>query len=222
MSIFSNYIRNFDWTYLLTGAAALIAITFHELSHGFIAYKLGDPTAKRLGRLSLNPIRHIDIWGLLMLIVAGFGWAKPVPVNMQNFKHPKRGMALTALAGPASNLLLAFAALLLAALLWPFENTIVSYIVLFLFILANISIGLGIFNLLPIPPLDGSKMLFSLFPDRIYYNILKYERYGMILMIVILSTEIITPFLNAARSAVFYALWVLASAPVEWLYGLIR
>lgn len=219
MKIFSDFIQNFSWSYILIGVAALFAITFHEISHGFIAYKLGDPTAKKLGRLSLNPIKHIDILGLIMLIVAGFGWAKPVPVDMRNFKNPKQGMAMTALAGPISSLLLAFIALLFVAVLSFFENVIVLIIIQFLLILANISVGLGIFNFIPVPPLDGSKILLSLLPDNIYYKILKYERFGMIAMFIILNTGIINPFLNNARSVVINAFWFLASSPFQALIG---
>jgi len=213
LSTFLNYLR--------IGIAALITITFHEVSHGFIAYKLGDSTAKGLGRLSLNPLKHIDILGLIMLIVAGFGWAKPVPVNMRYFKNPKRGMAITALAGPVSNLILAFVALFFLAALSPFENVIVSYIDNFLFILANISVGLGIFNFIPIPPLDGAKFLFSLFPDNVYSKILQYERFGMVALLIILNTGIMSSFLSNVRSVVIYVLWVLASSPFQWLYGMI-
>lgn len=209
------------WSYLLVGVAALTTITFHEVSHGFVACKLGDPTAKKLGRLSLNPIRHIDIFGLIMLIVSGFGWAKPVPINMRNFNNPKRGMAITALAGPVSNLILAFAALLLHAALLPFENVIVSFITQFLIILANISIGLGIFNFIPIPPLDGAKILFSLFPDNTYYKILQYERFGVIALLIVLNTGIIDSLLINVRSIVFYVLWFLARTPFQLLYGII-
>ena len=106
MNSFGNVMRNLDWSVpvqmLLSVIPALLCITLHELSHGFVAYKLGDNTAKDMGRLTLNPIKHLDIFGLLMMVVFKFGWAKPVPVNMRNFKHPKRGMALTALAGPAA------------------------------------------------------------------------------------------------------------------------
>lgn len=210
-----NSIRN----YLVIGIAALMTITFHEVSHGFIAYKLGDSTAKKLGRLTLNPFKHIDILGLLMLIMAGFGWAKPVPINMENFKNPKRGMAITALAGPVSNLVLAFIALVFHSALLPFTftNAIVSDISYFLFILANISVGLGVFNLIPIPPLDGSKILFSLFPSDVYYKVLQYERFGMIALLIILNTGVMSSFLSEIRSVVIYGLWTLASIP---FYGL--
>lgn len=215
MDIFSDTVQKFDFYYLLFGLAALVTIVFHELSHGFVAFKLGDPTAQQRGRLTLNPIKHIDIIGLIMLLRFGFGWAKPVPVDMSNFKNPKRGMAITALAGPVANFLLAFAALLIFAIMVKFgvgidlDNDTMAMPMEFLTILADISIGLGIFNLIPIPPLDGSKILLSLLPDHMYYNVLRYEQFGMIILFVVLSTDIITPFLITARTLVTRLLLIL-------------
>jgi Zn-dependent protease len=187
----SNFLTHFDLTQLIlilvSAVAALFCITVHELSHGFAAYRLGDPTAKRAGRLTLNPIAHIDPVGLLLMLTVRVGWAKPVPVDMRYFKNPKRGMAITALAGPAANFLLSLAALILASVLLRAapEGLVRSYVILFLCYLAVLSVGLGVFNLIPISPLDGSKVLFALLPDRIYLKILRYERYGMILMVAL-------------------------------------
>jgi len=163
---------------------ALICLTFHELAHGYTAYRLGDSTAKDMGRLTLNPIKHIDVFGLLMMLVAYFGWAKPVPVNMFNFKRPKWGMAITALAGPLSNLLLTVAVLLLMGLLaTPLAGSAAGTVVLVMMHrMAMLGVALAIFNMLPIPPLDGSKILFSLLPDRYYLILMKYEQYGMVLL----------------------------------------
>lgn len=161
--------------------SVFLCLTIHETCHGAAAYALGDPTAKQQHRLSLNPLRHIDWLGLLMMMVAGFGWAKPVPVNPNYFKKPKQGMALTALAGPVSNFLLALALLLGVrgmvdhAVYTAFNQGLVNFMVE----TAALSIGLGLFNLLPIPPLDGSKVLFSLLPDRMYQTMLRYERIGI-------------------------------------------
>lgn len=170
------------WDLLLRLLAVLLCLTVHESCHGLAALALGDPTAKRARRLSLNPLRHIDWFGLLMMVVAGFGWAKPVPVDPRYFRRPKQGMALTALAGPVSNFLLALVLLFAGRLL--FENALYSpvnqWILDFLLSAAVLSLGLGLFNLIPIPPLDGSKILFSLLPDRAYNAMLRYERYGMI------------------------------------------
>lgn len=180
-----------DWwglvSLVVSAVAALVCITFHELSHGFVAYRLGDPTAKNAGRLTLNPLKHIDIFGLIMMLVVRVGWAKPVPVDMRYFKHPKRGMALTALAGPLSNFLLALIALAICALMGRYLPVHPAGVVLLCFLcnLAVLSVGLGLFNLIPISPLDGSKILFSLLPDKLYYPILRYERYVMILLVLL-------------------------------------
>ena len=178
---------------LLRVAAVFLCLTIHETCHGLAAYALGDPTAKRAHRLSLNPLRHIDWLGLLMMVVAGFGWAKPVPVNPNYFKKPKQGMAVTALAGPVSNLLLAILLLLIArgvyiraALTGSFSATWFA----FLLDTASLSVGLGLFNLVPIPPLDGSKVLAVLLPDRAYDWLMHYERFGMLVLVMIISVGI--------------------------------
>ncbi len=201
MGSLSNFLENMDWARMLSTlfsvAAALVCLTVHELSHGAAAYRLGDPTAKNAGRLTLNPIRHIDPFGLLLMITAHVGWAKPVPVDMRYFKRPKRDMALTALAGPASNFILAwlfllvaggaerlwFAAILASAPEWAL--TVLDYLFQFLVNGAVLSVGLGVFNLFPVPPLDGSRILFALFPDKVYYAAMRYERYIMVAMLVL-------------------------------------
>lgn len=200
---------------VISVAAALICITFHELSHGYVAYRLGDPTAKNQGRLTLNPIKHIDIWGLLMMAILRFGWAKPVPVDMRYFKKPKRDMALTALAGPLSNILLAFVALLIRAVILGFgaRGTIAAYAVYFLEYLSMVSVGLGIFNIIPIPPLDGSKILNALLPDRTYYSILRYERYGFLVLMLLMYSGILYTPMDYARNAVLNVLAQLAAFP---------
>ena len=161
--------------------AVLLCLTVHETCHGLAALALGDPTAKRQHRLSLNPLRHIDWFGLLMMLVAGFGWARPVPVNPNYFKKPRQGMALTALAGPASNLLLALLLLIPARLIYTYAHySVFNQTALdFLTSTAALSIGLGLFNLIPIPPLDGSKVLAVLLPERAYRWLMRYERFGI-------------------------------------------
>lgn len=193
----SHIFQNLDWSVLtdilLSVIPALICITFHELSHGYVAYRLGDNTAKNMGRLTLNPIKHIDVMGLLMMIVFKFGWAKPVPVDMRNFKNPKAGMAVTALAGPVSNLLLAAFAFLLYGIFftWLSGSGFGRQILSMIYITGYLSVALAIFNLLPIPPLDGSKVLFSLVSDQTYFKLMQYERYGMILLLVVVATGIL-------------------------------
>ena len=162
--------------------AALTVIPFHEAGHALAVWLLGDPTAKRNHRLSLNPLRHIDWIGLAAMVLTGVGWAKPVPVNPSYFKHPKRGMAITALAGPVSNLLLALWLLLGARLMYTRALTtgdINETLFEFMVSTALLSIGLGVFNLIPIPPLDGSKVLAVLLPERAYRWLMRYERFGI-------------------------------------------
>ena len=223
MNAFSQFFQHMDWQgllYLLMQAfSVLLCLTVHETCHGLAALALGDPTAKRMHRLSFNPLRHLDPFGALMMLVAGFGWAKPVPVNPNYFKNPKSGMAITALAGPVSNFVLAFLALLLRAALaglsyalWP-NSAILAWMLDFLLITAYLSIGLGIFNLIPFPPLDGSKVLGAFLPDQTYYNILRYERYGMIALVLVLWTGVLDGPLLAARNAVFDLLFQWSSFP---------
>ena len=199
----------FDFTYILSILLGLIpsllCITLHELSHGFVAYKLGDDTAKSRGRLTLNPLKHLDPIGLLMMLVFHVGWAKPVPVNMYRFKNPKRGMALTALAGPVSNLLIAVVFMLLyGAAYIPLGRSAVGYYFLqMLQLTAIISIGLGIFNLLPLPPLDGSKVLAVLLPDRQYDWLMRYERFGMLIIMALVCFGALSNVLDTAIGWVF-------------------
>ena len=202
----ANVLKNLDWSILINAlisiVPALICITFHELSHGFVAYKLGDRTAKDMGRLSLNPLKHIDLFGLLMMIIFKFGWAKPVPVNMRNFKNPKQGMAVTALAGPVSNFILAAVFFLIYGLTYSFlrYNTVGYVILTMLYSGGYLSIALGLFNFIPIPPLDGSKIAFSLLSDSMYMKLMRYERFGMILLLIVVWTGILgTPLNNAVN-----------------------
>ena len=204
--------QSFQWAGLVNlriqVAAVLLCLTVHETCHGLAALALGDPTAKRQHRLSLNPLRHLDFFGTLMMLVAGFGWAKPVMVNPAYFKNPKSGMAVTALAGPVSNFLLALLALLVRGfVLVPYVltggSTALGYVVEFLETLAVLNVGLGLFNLIPFPPLDGSKVAEAFLPDRIYFQILRYERWGMVVLVLLLWSGVLDGPLMAAQS------WVL-------------
>lgn len=173
---------------VLRTAAVLLCLTVHETCHGLAAYALGDPTAKSMHRLSLNPLHHIDWFGLAMMFVAGFGWAKPVPVDPRYFKKPKQGMAVTALAGPVSNFLLAVLLILISKAIYLYAPYTAVWDAVFTFCLytaAPLSIGLGLFNLLPIPPLDGSKVLGVLLPDEAYSKLMRYERYGILLLLAL-------------------------------------
>ena len=188
---------------LVTAAAAVLCICLHETCHGLAALAMGDPTAKRMGRLSLNPLKHIDLMGLVMLVVAKFGWAKPVPIDPRYFRHPKLGMAITALAGPLSNVFLsALAAAGYTVSMFyaiEFELAFLETMAEFFYIVFYLSAGLAVFNLLPVPPLDGSKVLFSLLPEKVYWKLLRYERYGMIVMMVLLLTGVLDVPLNILR-----------------------
>jgi len=187
------FFQGLDWSVLtdllLSVIPALVCITLHELAHGYVAYRLGDPTAKAAGRLTLNPIRHIDVFGLVMMIVFKFGWAKPVPVDMRNFKNPKTGMAICAAAGPLCNLILAAVMLFVYGLIYlPLArsaSSVGSAVLQTVASTAYLSLALAVFNVIPISPLDGSKVLFSFLSQRSYYRLMRYERYGMILLLVL-------------------------------------
>ena len=181
--------NSLDFSAMLSALMRLLAVflclTVHETCHGLAAYALGDPTAKREHRLSLNPLHHIDWVGLVCMLVLGFGWAKPVPVDMRYFKKPKQGMAITALAGPASNFALSLLALTGARLLYYQSGAVLDYVYDFLLTTAYLSVGLGLFNLIPISPLDGSKVLFSFLPDAAYETLMRYEKYGMLVLMAL-------------------------------------
>ena len=195
-------------------AAIFLCLTVHETCHGLAAYALGDPTAKSMHRLSLNPLRHIDWLGLVLMFVAGFGWAKPVPVDLRYFKKPKQGMALTALAGPASNFVLAFLALLACkGILHVPYSDLWGMLFFFCYYTAILSIGLGVFNLIPIPPLDGSKVLAVLLPDRLYGTWMHYERYGMLVLLALSFAGIGTGFIDVAINGVYTAMSTLLGMP---------
>lgn len=179
--------------YILAALATLIILTIHEYSHAYAAYKLGDNTAKSLGRLSLNPIKHLDIVGAICMVIFHFGWAKPVPIDPRNFKKPKRDFAITALAGPLSNIFFAFLSALLALLSIKllygidveseFVYKLIYNVIQFLYIFCQLNIGIAIFNLIPVPPLDGSRLLTAILPSKIYFRIMRYEKYIYLFLI---------------------------------------
>lgn len=230
VSVISSAVRSiwdgFDFTYILSILLGLIpsllCITLHELSHGYVAYRLGDNTAKERGRLTLNPLKHLDVMGLLMMLVFHVGWAKPVPVNMYKFKNPKRGMAITALAGPVSNFLIAAVFLFIfGALYIPLSFSKVGiYVLDMLRLTAYMSLGLGLFNLIPLPPLDGSKVLFSVLSDEGYYKLMRYEKYGMLLMILLVSTGVIGRPLSNAIDVVYSGLIPVAQFACDTVFRL--
>lgn len=181
---------------LLTLPAILLSLSVHELAHGYAAHFLGDPTPKAYGRLSLNPLRHIDPFGFIALLLFRVGWAKPVIVDSRYFKKPKRDMAITSLAGPVSNFVLAFLFSFITVFLDRIgavfslysadQMTPYQVLCLVIYFMVPINLGLGVFNLIPIPPLDGSKILYAFLPNHIIYKILPYENYIRLALIVLL------------------------------------
>ena len=213
MNTLQSIWNGLDWSYLLnivlSVVPSLLCITFHEVSHGYVAYRLGDTTAKDAGRLTLNPLKHIDPMGLLMMVVFKFGWAKPVPVNMMRFRSPKRGMALTALAGPVSNLLLAVLFLGIGKVIYlyaPYSEGMNVFFEWCLFTVAPMSVGMGLFNLIPIPPLDGSKVLAMFLPNSAYGQLMRYERYGILVLLALSWLGLGGNFLGNAIYGVYEAL----------------
>ena len=221
MSIWDNILKNvLTIDVLWYVPAILISMTLHEVSHGFAAYKLGDTTAKSQGRLSLNPIKHIDIMGLIMLIVAKFGWAKPVQVDVRNFKDPKKDMALCAAAGPISNFILAFFSMIVIYTLSNFENAVTYYVSTFFIYFMSVNISLGIFNLIPIPPLDGSKVFAALLPDGAYIRYMRFERYGFMALMLLLYFGTLSNFLMRLRELVWQGLYIAVSVPIDAIVAL--
>lgn len=190
-------------------AVIFLTMPVHEYAHALAGTKLGDPTPKYTGRLSLNPFRHIDYIGALLIILVGFGYAKPVQINPRNFDNPKTGMAMVAFAGPLANLMMA----LISLFGMNFASSIgLNYLELFFDVIATINISLAIFNLIPIPPLDGSRILNALLPDRTYYKLMQYERQLYFLVIILIVTGVLRRPLSYLTEVVYNGL--------NWLAGL--
>lgn len=213
----SSFFSNFNLAdFLITVCAVILALSVHELCHGLVAYKLGDPTAKNAGRLTLNPLAHLDPLGLVCMVLFRFGWAKPVPIDMRYFRHPRRDMAIVAAAGPVSNLifgtLCVFCYYLLV--LYAPANTFLSAMATFFATLAVLNVGFAVFNLLPVPPLDGSRVVGLFLPQKWYWKIMQYERYIQVVVMLLLYLGVLTLPLAYARQFVMngiesFVRWIL-------------
>lgn len=209
---------------LATVFVMVLILPLHEFAHGYVAYKLGDPTAKQAGRLTLNPIASLDPIGSAGLLLFGIGWAKPVPVDPRYFRNPKRGMAITALAGPASNVIAAFVGAFLDNLLYvlplPIPNRAFLLLSIFFYYYISINLMLAVFNLLPIPPLDGSRIVAAFLPNRMMYAYYRYERVLVGVLFLLLFIGVLDPVLYFLQEHLWNAVIWLAAAPFR-LFGLL-
>lgn len=190
---------------ILSIPGLLIALTFHEFAHGYVAYLMGDNTARYSGRLSLNPMDHLDIWGTLCLLFFRFGWAKPVPINPANFRNYRKGIIAVSLAGPLANFLLALISGIACAILEKFApvSQIAEFFLMIFLYTQVMNVGLMVFNLIPIPPLDGSKVLMEFLPYRMRYQMYRIERYSGIILLGLVWTGVLTPVLSTMASWVY-------------------
>ena len=192
-------------SFLMALPIILFSLSLHEAAHAYVAYKLGDPTARNLGRMTLNPFKHLNLMGFISMLLVGIGWANPVPINARNFKNPRNGMAISALAGPVSNLLLGiifaiasavllklelFALIPIKGELYLYGSLPAYYVYIFLFSAATLNLSLAVFNMIPAPPFDGSRILYVVLPPKYYFSVMKYERYigmGILVVCILLS-----------------------------------
>ena len=193
-------------TFALLAIPLLYSIIIHELAHGWVAYRLGDPTAKWQGRLTLNPLNHLDPVGTILLFLVGFGWAKPVPVNFSNIGESRKGFVLVSSAGIIANLLLAFLAVLLFQIISPAPGGTAATL---LYYLAQINIMLAAFNLIPIPPLDGSKILMGFVSERLQHALSRLEPYGLFIIVGLLYVGALDPLIAFFRWMILAAIRIL-------------
>ncbi len=207
---------------LFINIAAICFVVFcatpiHEYAHALIATKLGDDTPRLTGRLTINPLAHVDPIGALMILVCGFGYAKPVQVRMRNFKNPKRDMAIVALAGPVSNLIQAFLSVVVANFLVLSDASAMYYMAVFFLFAAKINVNLAVFNMLPVPPLDGSRLLTALLPSKYYFKVMQYERYIHMGLMLLLFTGVLSAPLSIVSNAVMDFFFNIVSIPFSFL-----
>ena len=194
--------------YLLRAVVMLITIPFHEAAHALVSWLLGDPTAKNAGRLSLNPVRHFDLMGAVCMVIAGVGWAKPVQIRANRFRNPKVGMAVSAAAGPVSNLLLAFVSMMiykllaLASLMGTFP--VPQLLLDFFYYMISMNITLAVFNLIPVPPFDGSRIALLFLPQKYYFRVMQYEQYIMIGVLLLCVFGVLSTPLSIVSSVVMH------------------
>ncbi|MBE6605215.1 MAG: site-2 protease family protein [Ruminococcaceae bacterium] len=205
---------------LLSLPIVLLALSVHEAAHGFAAWRLGDPTARNFGRLTLNPLKHLDPYGFICMLLVGFGWANPVPVNSRFFKKPRRDIALVGLAGPLSNLLLAVVFLLLLRFVgfgWlaqlpissQLQFNLIYFTCLLLYYGVYMNVTLAIFNLLPVPPLDGSRIFYVFLPPRLYYKIMQHQRTITIVVMALLLLGPLSALINFISDLIIGGLFAL-------------
>ena len=212
-------IRSYIIQLLLCLPVVMLALSFHETAHGYVAYKLGDPTAHSLGRLTMNPAKHLDIIGFICMLLFGFGWAKPVPINTRYFKKPRRDMVLTAIAGPISNVLMAFIFALIMKIFivvmgdipFPVDpiSTMKFLFYCFLFYGIRLNISLAVFNLIPIPPLDGSRLITSFLPPKAAYWVIKHERIIYFVLLIALFIGVLDPLLNIVTGGLMNLIYLI-------------
>ena len=206
--------------YLCRALVVLLTIPFHESAHALVSHWLGDDTAVRAGRLSLNPIRHFDPLGALCMLVGGVGWAKPVSINPYNYKNPKVGMAVSAAAGPISNLLLAWVSMIFYKLCYySGVGDTLPFLAMFFYYMVTMNLSLAVFNLLPVPPFDGSRIVLLFLPQKLYFQAMRYEKYIMGVVLLLVFFGLLNTPLNLCVNAAWRLLLNLTGF-VELLFGI--